>query len=242
MSTPIQTTASHLGGDAPGAPAVLPDAVLWDMDGTIVDTEPYWIAEEIALIESWGGRWSHEDAVDLVGSDLQVSARIIIERTPVDLPVDEVVDRLITGVIARTQQEMPWRPGALALLEELSALGVPGALVTMSWTSLADVVVAALPAGTFDTVVTGDVVSRGKPDPEPYHVAMERIAASTGAPVRPDRCVAIEDSVTGARSAFASGARTLVVPHVVPVPAEIGHAHWSTLEGATAADLGALLP
>ena len=212
-------------------PDGLPDAVLWDMDGTIVDTEPYWMAEERALVEAAGGVWSHADAVELVGNDLIVSAQIILARTPVTGTPEEVVDALLTGVVRRMREHLPWRPGAAALLSALGDLGVPSALVTMSWTSLADVLVERLPPGTFAAVVTGDQVAHGKPHPEPYLEAARRLG------VDPARCVAVEDSPTGAASATAAGVPTLVVPHIVPVPDLPLAVRLATLEGLTPADL-----
>lgn len=216
---------------APHPSTPLPEAVLWDMDGTIVDTEPYWMAEERALVEAAGGTWSDEDALGLVGQDLRVSARFLLDRTPVTGTVEEIIHALVDGVARRTREEAPFRPGARELLGELVAAGVPTALVTMSWTALAEVLVGLLPPGTFTTVVTGDQVGRGKPHPEPYLVAAERL----GVPA--DRCVAIEDSPTGTASAVAAGVPTLVVPHIVAVPALPGARQLATLEGVRAGDL-----
>ena len=81
--------------------AGLPAAVLWDMDGTLIDSEPYWIEEEHALVESFGGVWSEEHAHALVGNALEVSAQYIIDHSPVDLGVTEVVERLMHGVMRR---------------------------------------------------------------------------------------------------------------------------------------------
>lgn len=217
-------------------PADLPDAVLWDMDGTMVDTEPYWIAEEHVLVEAAGGVWTDQDAHDLVGQDLRVSARMILERTPVTGTIDEVVHALLAGVVRRTREHMPWRPGARELLNELSAAQVPSALVTMSWTPLADVLVKHLPEGVFATVVTGDQLARGKPHPDPYLEAARRLG------VDPARCVALEDSPTGAASATAAGVPTLVIPHTVPVPQMSGARQVATLEGIRARDLVRLAP
>lgn len=212
-------------------PDALPVAVLWDMDGTLLDTEPYWIAEEHALVESFGGRWSDEHAHKLVGNPLLVSAEYIREHSPVDLEPEAIVHRLQAGVIDRLREAVPWRPGALELLTQLRAAGVPCALVTMSWRAMVDVVVEALPAGSFGVLITGDEVAEGKPHPEPYL----RAAAALAVPVVD--CVAIEDSVTGVASALASGARTIAVPHVVPVPAQDGLTVLDTLAGVDAADL-----
>lgn len=226
---------THPRPDLPPAaqPALdrLPAAVLWDMDGTLVDTEPYWIAEEFALVEAAGGIWTEQDAHDLIGQDLRVSAGMILDRTPVTGTVEEVVHLLLQGVVRRTREYMPWRPGARALLTELSEAQVPSALVTMSWTPLAEVLVEQLPRGTFAAVVTGDQVSRGKPHPDPYLEAAARLG------VAPEQCVAVEDSPTGAASATAAGVPTLVIPHTVPVPQMPGARQLRSLEGIRAPDL-----
>ena len=186
-------------------------AVLWDMDGTLVDTEPYWIDVEYALVAEHGGTWSREHALNLVGSDLLVSGAYIREHGGVDLEPEEIVDRLLDGVIARIREEVPWRPGAVELLAGLNAAGVPCALVTMSYERFVAPVLEALPAGSFAAVVTGDGVAIGKPHPEPYLTAAGLLG------VDPAACVAIEDSNTGAKSAEAAGCTVLVVPNHVPV-------------------------
>jgi HAD superfamily hydrolase (TIGR01509 family) len=201
------------------------------MDGTLVDTEPYWIAEEHALVARYGGTWTAEHAMALIGHDLRDSARYIREHGDVPLEVDEVVEVLLSGVVDRLREHVPWRPGALELLTDLGAQGIPCALVTMSWTSLAQTFLAAVPARTFQAVVTGDRVERGKPHPEPYATAAERLAVNTS------RCVAIEDSLTGVSSAEAAGVPTLAVPHVVPIDAAPGRSRAHSLVEVTVADL-----
>jgi HAD superfamily hydrolase (TIGR01509 family) len=185
--------------------------VLFDMDGTLVDTEPYWIEAEYALVAEHGGSWSLEHALNLVGNDLLLSGEYIREHGGVDLDPAEIVDRLLDGVIARILKSVPWRPGAVELLADLNATGVPCALVTMSYEKFVAPVLAAMPEGSFATVVTGDAVTVGKPHPEPYLTA----AALLG--VDPQDCLAIEDSNTGAKSAEAAGCTVLVVPNHVPV-------------------------
>lgn len=186
-------------------------AVLWDMDGTLVDTEPYWIEVEYALVDEFGGTWTHADALELVGNDLLVSAAYLRDHGGVDLEPEVIVERLLDGVIERIRERVPWRPGAVELLAELQGAGVPCALVTMSYERFVAPVLEALPARTFATAVTGDAVTVGKPHPEPYLTA----AAILG--VDPHDCLAIEDSNTGAKSAEAAGCTVLVVPNHVPV-------------------------
>ena len=202
--------ASRSMGAAHGSHA--PRAILWDMDGTVIDTEPYWMEAERGLIESYGASWSEEQAFQLVGNALPVTGRMIKDQTGIPLTPDEIVDVLLEQVIEKLKQHVPWRPGAQELLLAAHEAGMPCALVTMSYESFARVLVDALPAGTFEVVVTGDMVSAGKPDPEAY----VRAAAELG--LRPDQCVAIEYSATGVRSAVAAGVPTLAVPHLVEIP------------------------
>ena len=186
------------------------------MDGTLVDTEPYWIDCEFELVEAHGGTWSQEHALAIVGSDLNESARYIQEHGGVDLPIDEIVNQMLDGVIARVRQNMPWRPGARQLLAELRAASIPCAVVSMSWRRLVDAVIAQLPTGSFDAVVVGDEVRRGKPHPEPYRAAARELSVS------PKDCVALEDSPTGVRSAMAAGCHVIAIPHIVEVPHQRG--------------------
>ncbi len=205
----------------------LPDAVLWDMDGTLVDTEPYWIQSEFELVELHGGTWSTEHALNLVGNDLIDSGRYIREHGGVDLEPADIVEELLDRVVARVEKEVPWRPGAPELLADLRDNGVRCALVTMSYRRFVAPILAGLPEGTFEVVVTGDAVTQGKPHPEPY----QKAAAVLG--VDPARTLAIEDSNTGARSAEAAGCTVLVVPNHVPVLPGERRIFRDTLEGLT---------
>ena len=193
----------------PAAPSL--QAVLFDMDGTIVDTEPYWIAAEYALVESFGGVWSDEHAHALVGSALLDSADYLRRHGGVDLAPAAIIDRLLDEVVSAAEHAMPWRPGAVALLSELTEREVPCGLVTMSYERLARTVLERLHAGAFATVVTGDQVADGKPHPEAYLTAAARLG------VDPARCIAIEDSPTGIASAEAAGCFVVAVPHHVPI-------------------------
>lgn len=215
----------------PPEPGTLPTAVLWDLDGTLVDTEPSWIEAEYALVGAHGGLWSDEHAHALVGNPLLVSAEYVIEHGGVDLPAEEIVQILSDHVTARIRCGAPWRPGAIALLEHLHELGVPQALVTMSWRPMAQAVVDQLPPGVFAAVVTGDAVLHGKPHPEPYLTALAMLGVDAAG------AVAIEDSPTGVASAEAAGLHTVAVPHVVPIPSGPGRTVVSSLAGLGPLDL-----
>lgn len=211
----------------------MPAAVLWDMDGTLVDSEPYWIDAEISLAARFDVDWSHADGLTLVGNPLDVSARVLIDKG-IRLSEAEIIDALVTDVSARAVAHMPWVPEATTLLAEVVGAGIPCALVTMSTGSLVDHVVKQ--AGeVFSAVVTGDQVARGKPDPEAYLLAAQRLG------VDPTQCVAIEDSPVGIRAAYASGAATIGVPRYTEDPRIDGVTVLKTLEGLRLADLARIL-
>ncbi|GAB2862606.1 HAD family phosphatase [Myroides odoratimimus subsp. xuanwuensis] len=208
---------------------------MWDMDGTLVDTEPYWIETEFELAERHGGTWSREHALNLVGNDLISSGRYIREHMGIDLEPSVIVEELLDGVVARVEREVPWRPGARELLADLGRRGVPCALVTMSYLRFVAPVLDALPAGTFAEIVTGDAVTHGKPHPEPY------LRAAGALELDPTSCLAIEDSNTGARSAEAAGCLVLCVPNHVPILEGESRVFRDSLVGLDTAGLRALV-
>lgn len=207
-------------------PPTPPAAVLWDMDGTLVDTEPHWIAAETALLGRYGASWTHEQALSLVGNALPESGRVLAAHleaeTGVRLDPAAVVAELVEAVVAQVSAAVVWRPGAVELLEALAGAGVPCALVTMSYRSLAETVARVLP-GAFAVVVAGDEVERGKPAPDPYLRAAELLG------VDPARCVVLEDSPTGIASGEAAGCRVVACPHMVPIPPAPGRSRVASL-------------
>jgi HAD superfamily hydrolase (TIGR01509 family) len=190
----------------------LPKAVLWDMDGTLVDSEPYWLLSETALAEDYGKVWTQEHGHELIGKSLYDSSAILKDRLDIqDLSTQQIIDRLTDSVISKLQLSLPWRPGALELLMEVKQAGVKTALVTMSMRRMALAVAEAIPFQAFDVVVAGDDVTLGKPHPEPY----QKAAALLG--FEPAECIAIEDSVTGLRSAEAAGCLPLGIVNMMPL-------------------------
>lgn len=214
-------------------------AVLWDLDGTIVDTEPYWFEAEYAVVAAHGDSWSDEHARAVVGFDLLDSGRYMIEHGGVRLTPHEIVEMMLDSVVSNIKRSVPWRPGARELLADVRESDIPTALVTMSWRRFANEVMEALPAGAFDVSVVGDDVERGKPHPDPYLLAAERLGVDI------TRCIAIEDSPTGVASALAAGATVLAVPHVVDVPMRNDvngrMIRRDTLAGITTVDLASFL-
>jgi HAD superfamily hydrolase (TIGR01509 family) len=152
----------------------------------------------------------------------------------IDLEPADIVEQLLDMVIEQIRVAVPWRPGAVDLLEDLHAAGVPCALVTMSYRRFVDPILEALPEGLFTAVVTGDAVERGKPYPDPYLKAARLLG------VDPADCLAIEDSNTGARSAESAGCVVLCVPNHVPVLEGERRVFADTLVGLSAANLPVL--
>jgi HAD superfamily hydrolase (TIGR01509 family) len=216
--------------------ARIPAAVLWDMDGTLVDTEPYWLEAESDMVHGAGGVWTEEDGLQLVGSGLERSA-LILQSRGVELTVEEIITTLTDQVRDRIGQAVPWRPGARELLLELKQAGIPTALVTMSRrrmaVDVADALAASLGIPGFDLVVAGDDVANAKPHPEPYLTA----AAQLGVDIT--SCVALEDSEPGVASAVASGATVFALPLHIPLPPSPAYTLRDTVP--TLADLTAVL-
>lgn len=210
----------------------LPAAVLFDMDGTIVDTEPYWIESEMRLVERDSGTWTYEDGLSVVGFALTASAQVLRERGGVIGSDEEIVADLVSGVLHLIETKgVRWRKGALALMAALVDAGVPCALVTMSYRNLAEAVVRQLPAGTMSVIVAGDAVTHGKPHPEPYLTA----AAALGVDIT--KCVGIEDSPTGIASVEASGAHAVAIPYLLNVDSAEGRSRFTSMTDITLDDL-----
>jgi len=182
------------------------------------------------LVASFNGTWTKEAALAVVGADLWVAARIF-QNHGVTLTEDEIVTHLTDRVMEQVSIEVPWRPGARELLQELNAAGIPCALVTMSLNRMAQQVASAMGFDAFSVVVGGDDVTKGKPDAEPYVHAAGLLGLEA------TDCIAIEDSTTGLAAAVASGAVTIGVPAHIHLPPSADYALWPTLDGRRVADL-----
>lgn len=209
----------------------LPAAVLWDMDGTLIDSEHHWFASEQKFAASHDHVWTEEDGKSLVGSSLYDSSRFMKEKFGSSLDTDAIVQHLTDSVVEHLQNDLQWRPGALELLIELKKKKIKTALVTMSLHRMAQEVVDRIPFDAFDVVVGGDDVLRGKPFPDPYLKAAELLG------VAPCDCVAFEDSNTGLTSAEAAGTKAVGVPNFVEIPSKPGRILWPTLAGVRVKDL-----
>jgi HAD superfamily hydrolase (TIGR01509 family) len=215
-----------------------PDAVLFDMDGTIVDSEPYWMTAERELVEQYGGTWSQEQAYALVGSGMWNTAKLL-QSVGVTMEADDIVSHLSARVLEHIEASFPWRPGVRELMKELVANDVPCALVTMSLRTNAEAVSRAVAkeVGTevFRVIVSANDVEQPKPNPEAYLLA----ASQLGVDIR--HTIALEDSGYGAASAFSAGAVTIGIPLHVEIPSHSAHVLWNSLEGKGLSDFQDLL-
>ena len=215
-------------------PNTYPAAVLFDMDGTLIDSEHHWLSSEQELAASWGSKWTSDDGEALIGMSLYQSTKLIKEKLGIDLTPEQITELLTDAVIEKLDAEIVWRPGVLELMADLKSNGVKTALVTMSMRRMALSVAAKLPVGEFDVVVAGDDVTHGKPHPEPYILAAEQLGVDI------KDCIALEDSVTGLTSAEASGAIAIGIPNIVLLPEQEGRLIWPTLQGVTVETLAGL--
>jgi len=213
-------------------------AVLFDMDGTLVETEQYWGEAMFELAERLGGRMSEAARARTIGASMRVSMNILhadlgLRRSEEQLQADArwVEDRTAELMAAG----ISWRPGAAELLREVRATGLATALVTTTPRRLAGIVLAVIRADLgedpFDVTVCGDEVPARKPDPAPYRQAMQALA------VDPGECVVIEDSQAGVTAGLAAGAAVLGVPALQPVAEAPGLTLLDSLAGVDVAFL-----
>lgn len=214
----------------------VPAAVLFDMDGTLIDSEHLWLRAEQAVMSSLGGSWSEQDQAHCLGGPLERVAEYMIEMSSADRSADQIGMDLMDEVEFLMRREpIIWRPGARELLTEAVDLGIPTALVTASWRRLVmalhDRIAADVGGEPFTTIVSGDEVARGKPHPDPYESAARLLRQ------RPVECLAVEDSPTGVAAAVAAGCQVVAVPHIATIEAQDTVWIVDTLEGATLASL-----
>lgn len=212
----------------------LPAAVLFDLDGTLIDSEPYWMQSERELAEAHSATWTEEDGAELIGMNLYESSKVIKAKIGSDLHHEEIIGRLTDRVNQQLAREIPWRPGAEALLRNIKKKRIKTALVTMSMRRTALQVVEAIPFKAFDVVVAGDDVVHGKPHAEPY------VKAATLLGVKPEECVAFEDSITGLLSAEAARTKAVGIPNLMLIPQREGRILWPSLEGVSIKQLRSL--
>ncbi|MEV6860144.1 HAD family phosphatase [Streptosporangium subroseum] len=210
------------------------DAVLFDMDGLLVDSEKIWFQVETEVMERLGGDWGPDDQEHLVGGSMAVAVAYMLKVSGGGAEPAEVAAWMLEGMVERLAGGVEMMPGAAELLEEVRQAGLATALVTSSVRPIAEACLESIGRHNFDRVVTGDEVARTKPDPEPYLTAARLLGA------RATHCVALEDSPNGVTSATAAGCRVVAVPSVLPIPAAPGRLVVGSLREIDVAVLRAL--
>ncbi|WP_408611122.1 HAD family hydrolase [Glycomyces xiaoerkulensis] len=206
--------------------------MLFDMDGTLVDSEPRWDIALHELARLLGGDLAPEVRARMVGTNEGASVVLLLES--LDQPLEKAPE--YQAWVRRRMRELfgegvPWKPGARELLTEVRTAGLPTALVTSTPRELTDIILDQLGHENFDVTICGDEVEHKKPDPEPYLTTADKLGVDI------DRCVVLEDSVTGVSSALAAGAVTLAIPSEVTLPGDL---QVRTLESLSGIDLAYL--
>ena len=209
-------------------------AVLFDMDGLLVDTEPLWFETETEVMARLGAPWSAQDQERLLGGSMDRTVGYLLAKATTPASPDEVARWMLEGMLKRAAAgRVIVRPGAGELVTAVAGARIPYALVTSSGREFAQ----AILRGTgfrFPVTVTGDDVSASKPDPEPYRLAAKLLDAAA------ENCVALEDSPNGVASATSAGCHVIAVPSLVPIPPAPGRLVVPSLRAVTLATLRAL--
>ncbi|MFD7906685.1 HAD family hydrolase [Kitasatospora sp. NPDC059722] len=199
-------------------------AVLLDMDGTLVDTEDFWWQAEASLFAELGYALDEADRAQVVGGPMSRVIDYLLARTGVDLSPADLTVLINQRFVDLLGGGVPLMPGAERLLNTLAAHGIPAALVSASHRHVIDIVLRSLGAEHFAFTVAGDEVPRTKPHPDPYLEAARRLGAE------PARCVVVEDAPTGVKAAEAAGCPVIAVPSVARIESAPGRLVLSSLE------------
>jgi HAD superfamily hydrolase (TIGR01509 family) len=198
-------------------------AVFWDHDGTLVDTEPYWIEAQLELAAIHDVPWREEDSLSCVGSPMPESARRM-QEAGVPLENEEIIIWQCDRVIELMDEKgIPWLPGVPELFDEIAEAGIRCAIVSNAWRSVVEKTATGLPDNAVEFIIAGDEMVHAKPHPWPYRTAAERLGVAV------EHAITIEDSLAGTLSAEAAGMPVLVVPSMVEVPDAPGRSKATSL-------------
>lgn len=210
-------------------------AVLFDMDGTLIDSEPLWQRTEAKIVASFGKVWTEEDGETLTGNSLFDSASLMIKLKSLPLTPETAVDMMVSNMHELYSLEgVPWIPGARELLSELTSNQIPTALVSASYGLLVRDVCASAPQGSLEVMVTGSEPNmQQKPSGDPYRLAAQRLQV----PI--ENCLVVEDSAPGLASGQDAGARLALVGSrdVADIPA----VHFDSVGSLRLSDIRQLL-
>ena len=214
----------------------MPDAVLFDMDGTLVDSEHLWLTGERLVMQELGAQWTNADQEHCLGGPIERAVDYMLEKAQTHQSHQQVLDRLLV-VMGELYRSTPlqWQPGARTLLLEVLDANIPTALVTASWRRIIDVVEESINSDlgrqAFSFTVGGDEVNQTKPNPEPYSTAARALGC------HPSQCLALEDSPPGAMSALSAGCKVIAIPHITEIRERPGLVNVASLKGMDLAGL-----
>ncbi|MGW0803850.1 HAD family hydrolase [Nonomuraea sp. NPDC002799] len=211
------------------------EAVFFDMDGLLIDSERVWLEIETKVMAELGGAWTAEHQAHLVGGSMGRTVHYMLAVSGSAVSAETVREWLVAGMVARLSEGVRVMPGASELLDALREAGVPVGLVTSSLREIADAALKSVGRDRFDVIVTADDVSHTKPDPEPYLTAAGLLG------VEPVRCVVLEDSPNGVAAATAAGCAVVAVPSLLPIEPAPGRLVISSLAEIGVGDLRNLL-
>jgi HAD superfamily hydrolase (TIGR01509 family) len=184
-------------------------AILFDMDGTLIDSEPLWLAAEIEVMAEVGSTWDQTDQINCLGGPMERTERYMQERTGNTKPFGYFSERLDLVMEKKLANELNFMPNALQLITECIAAGIPLALVTASTGRQMRSVLKRFSPGTFKATISRDDVKNSKPFPDSYLLAAKTIGVDI------TQCVVFEDSLTGVESGLRAGAQVIGIPHMV---------------------------
>jgi len=187
------------------------DAIFFDMDGLLIDSEPLWLESESEITAAYGYQWLAQDQVACLGGPLSRVGEYMSARcNGVESPAF-FTQKLIELQCSKLRGKTPLMPGAIELVRELTANGIATGLVSASPRNIVDAVLDNLGGSPFPFSISADDVLRTKPHPDAYLLAAERSGAEIS------HSLIFEDSLTGVTAAQASGAWLIAVPHLVTV-------------------------
>jgi HAD superfamily hydrolase (TIGR01509 family) len=192
-----------------------PGAVVFDLDGVLVDSEQLWDEVRRGLAAEWQRPWPADATTAVLGMSTAEWSRYLVERVGIPLPPEQVAAEVIRRMADRYRQHLPLLPGAVSAVRAAAARWPLGVASSSPPALIQTVLDTAGIADQFRALVSSEEVARGKPAPDVYLVAADRLG------VEPTRCVAVEDSANGLRAAAAAGMTTVAVPNRhFPPPAD----------------------
>jgi len=189
-------------------------AILFDMDGTLIDSEPIWLEAEIEVMAEVGCKWDQADQINCLGGPMDRTEKYMQERSNNIKPYGYFGKRLEAVMEIKLSEKLELLPNALNLLKQCQNLSIPMALVTASTGKLMRSALTKFPKDIFAVTISCDDVVKTKPDPAPYLLAAEKLSVDI------TQCVVFEDSLTGIKSALGSGAQVVGIPHLVTMPSD----------------------